>query len=327
VGSIAVSLASFAQNPPAASPPPSPPPEAQQQQNSQPPIEEDQGGGYVFKKEVEAVVLHAIVVDQTNRLVTSLQQGNFAVFEDGKAQQTTFFRHEDVPVALGILVDNSGSMRPMRPKLSEAALKLVEASKTQDRVFVVNFGDDSYLDQDFTGDVGKLKAALERTETQGSTALYDAVVASAEHLNAGAVHEKKVLLIITDGEDNASQETLTEALHRLQRNSSPVIYAIALPRGVLREGRRHSDNSQALRTLCEQSGGTVFFPDSLEEVKSIAEEIARDIRSQYVIGYKSSNPGNAGVYHKISVTATSGTKDPLRVSTRSGYYAGTGSTQ
>jgi len=307
-----------AQNAPSVPAQRNPAPDAQQQQSSQPPIEEDQGGGYVFKKEVEEVVLHAIVVDQTNRLITNLQRGNFAVFEDGKPQQTTFFRHEDVPVVLGILVDNSGSMRPMRPKLSEAALKLVEASKTEDRVFVVNFGDDSYLDQDFTGDVGKLKAALERTETQGSTALYDAVVASAEHLNEGAAHEKKILLILTDGEDNASQETLTDALHRLQRNSSPVIYAIALPR----EGRRRPANSEALRTLCEQSGGTVFFPNTLDEVKSIADEIARDIRSQYVIGYKSSNPGNPGAYHKISVKATDGTKDLLRVSTRSGYYAG-----
>lgn len=290
----------------------------QQTQGGQPAIEEDQGGGYVFKKEVQEVVLHAIVADQTNRLVTSLQQPNFTVLEDGKPQQITFFRHEDVPVALGILVDNSGSMRPLRPKLSEAALKLVEASKTKDRVFVVNFGDDSYLDQDFTGDVGKLKAALERTETQGSTALYDAVVASAEHLEAGAPHEKKVLLIITDGDDNASQETLTDAMHRLQRNSSPVIYAIALPR----QGRRLPSNTQPLRTLCEQSGGTVFFPNSLDEVKSISENIARDIRSQYVIGYKSSNPDTPGAYHRISVQATDSRSDALRVSTRSGYYAG-----
>jgi VWFA-related protein len=289
-----------------------------QQQGSQAPIEEDQGGGYVFKKEVEEVVLHAIVTDQTNRLVTNLQRASFTVSEDGKAQQMTFFRHEDVPVALGILVDNSGSMRPMRPKLSEAALKLVESSQVEDRVFVVNFGDDSYLDQDFTGDVAKLKAALERTETQGSTALYDAVVASAEHLAAGAPHEKKILLILTDGVDNSSQETLTEALHRLQKNSSPVIYAIALPR----ENSPKPSGSQAIRTLCEQSGGSAFFPNTLDEVKSIAASIARDIRSQYVIGYKSSNPGKPGAYHRIAVQATDSAGDVLRVSTRSGYYAG-----
>jgi Ca-activated chloride channel homolog len=201
--------------------------------------------------------------------------------------------------------------------LSQAALQLVDGSQQKDQVFVVNFGDDAYLDQDYTDDVGKLRAALMRTGTRGSTALYDAVIASVDHLNQTAPQQKKVLLLVTDGHDNASQATYSQALHKLQSKDGPVLYTIALLQG----GRDDERDRQALRKLCEQTGGTAFFPSSLDEVQSIAASIAKDIRSQYVIGYRSSNPQNAGTYHAIQVQALSG-QNPLRVSTRAGYYSG-----
>jgi len=316
---LGAAAAGMAQNGSTASPPPTPsaPPQQTESQPQQtPPAQDTQGGGFVFKAEVQEVILHAVVVDQNNHLVTSLGRQNFSILEDGKPQKLTFFRQEDMPVALGILVDNSGSMRPKRAKLSEAALKLVEGSRTQDRVFVVNFGDEPYLDQDFTSDVGKLKAALMRTETQGSTALYDAVVASAEHLQSGAPHQKKVLLVITDGQDNASQDTLNQALHQLETKNGPVVYAIALqaPGSTLQERR------DDIQTLCQRTGGAAFFPDSLDNVRSIAETIAHDIRSQYVLGYRSSNPDRPGTYHSIVAHASDTAGDVLRVSTRAGYY-------
>ncbi len=290
--------------------------QAPQDQQSQEPSDTE-GGGFVFKKEVEEVVLHAIVVDQNNHLVSNLDRESFSVFEDGKPQKITSFRHEDVPVALGILVDNSGSMLPKRTKLTEAAVKLVEASQGQDRVFVVNFGENPYLDQDFTSDVAKLKIALERTDTQGSTALYDALVASAEHLDEGAPQGKKILLVVTDGEDNASRETLSSAMRKLQTKAGPVVYAIVLRQ----DGYSRTEGHRAIQSLCENTGGAAFFPNSLDEVRSIAEGIARDIRSQYVIGYRAPNSAPAGTYHSISVKALDYGK-PLRVSTRTGYYTG-----
>jgi Ca-activated chloride channel family protein len=273
--------------------------------------------GFVFKKEIEEVILHATVVDDQNHLVTGLARNNFAVNEDGKLQELTSFRTERVPVALGILIDNSGSMLPKRAKVNEAALRLVDASQQEDRVFVVNFGDDAFLDQDYTDDVGKLRVALQRVETRGSTALYDAIIGAVDHLNQTSPLQKRILLAVTDGQDNASQATFQQVLHKLQSKNGPVLYAIALEQN----DRRDDENRQSLRTLCEQTGGTAFFPSSLDEVQSIAGAIAQDIRSQYVIGYRSSNPHTLGTYHSIQVQALNGATR-LRVATRTGYYSG-----
>jgi Ca-activated chloride channel homolog len=281
------------------------------------PIQGDQSDGFVFRKKVEEVVLHATVVDAQNHLVTDLPQDKFEVFEDGKLQKVTSFRKESVPVALGILIDNSGSMLPKRAKVNEAALQLVDASQQDDRVFVVNFGEDAFLDQDYTQDVGKLRAALQRVETRGSTALYDAVIAAVDHLNQTSQMQKKVLLVVTDGGDNASRATFQETLRKLQSKNGPVLYTIALEQN---QGR-DAGNRRSLSSLSEQTGGTAFFPSSLDQVQSIASEIARDIRSQYVIGYRSSNPHTPGVYHSIQVQALQGSTK-LRVATRAGYYSG-----
>jgi Ca-activated chloride channel homolog len=277
----------------------------------------DESGGFVFKKEVEEVMLHAIVVNDQNRLITGLTRDNFKVLEDGKLQQLTSFHKERVPVALGILIDNSGSMLPKRAKVNEAALQLVDASQQEDRVFVVNFGEDAFLDQDYTQDVSKLRAALQRVETRGSTALYDALIAAVDHLNQTSPLQKKVLLVVTDGWDNASQATFQEVLHKLQSKNGPVLYTIALEPNE----RRDDGHRKSLRTLSEQTGGMAFFPSSLDEIQSMTGAIARDIRSQYAIGYRSSNPHTSGTYHSIQVQALDGS-DRLRVTTRTGYYSG-----
>ncbi|HZU41137.1 MAG TPA: VWA domain-containing protein, partial [Terriglobales bacterium] len=178
---------------------------AQGQEQGQAPSEE-QNGIYVFKARVEEVVLHATVLDEHGRMVTNLDKTDFQVYEDGVPQNITSFRREDVPVALGIVIDNSGSMRDKRPAVNQAAINLVRASNPQDEVFVVNFNDEYYLDQDFTSQIPKLREALDKIEARGGTALYDAVVASADHLKKNARLDKKVLLVVTDGEDNASRE-------------------------------------------------------------------------------------------------------------------------
>jgi Ca-activated chloride channel family protein len=310
---LTVASVSSAQNPSLSSAPPSS--ISVQASDATPP--KDDEPGFVFKKEVQEVILHAIVVDDHNRLVTSLGRTGFNVYEDGKLQELTSFRKERVPVALGILIDNSGSMLPKRAKVNEAALQLVDASQREDQVFIVNFGEDAFLDQDYTPDVGKLRAALQRVETRGSTALYDALIAAVDHLERTSPLQKKVLLVVTDGRDNASQATFQELRRKLQSKNGPVLYAIALEQNE----RPDDGHRQSLRTLSEQTGGTAFFPSNLNEITSIAIAIARDIRSQYVIAYHSSNLQTPGAYHSIRVQALEGSTR-LRVATRAGYYSG-----
>ncbi len=276
------------------------------------------GSVFVFKKEVEEVVLHATVVDNKQRMVMDLDRNAFSVFENGKPQSITSFRREDVPVAMGIVIDNSGSMREKRDKVNKAALNLVRASNPQDQVFVVNFNDEYYLDQDFTNSIAKLKEALEKVEARGGTALYDAVVASAEQLKQSPL-QKKVLFVVTDGEDNASRESLEQAVRRLQEENGPAVYAI----GLLGEERQRRAR-RALETLAERTGGIAFLPKTLAEVDDISRTVAHDIRSQYTLGYKPTTPKSQGGYRTVRVEAKAKGYGKLIVRTRSGYYAGPG---
>jgi Ca-activated chloride channel homolog len=277
----------------------------------------DQEGMFVFKKQVEEVVLHATVVDEKRRLAAHLDQSAFSIFEDGKPQAITSFRREDVPVAMGIVVDNSGSMRDKRDKVNQAVLNLIRASNPQDEVFVVNFSQNSYLDQDFTSDISLLEHALHQASMQGSTALYDAVVASAVHLENNPRLDKKILLVITDGQDNMSEETLLEATRRLQQKNSPTLYAI----GLMGNGLQ-SPGREALERLADATGGSAFFPENLDQVGDITRALAHDIRNQYTIAYKPQNQGANGQYHPILVQARAPGYNGLTVRTRTGYYTG-----
>ncbi len=276
-------------------------------------------GVFVFRKQVEEVVLHATVVDDKQRIVTSLDRGDFNVYENGSPQTITSFRHEDIPVAMGIVVDNSGSMREKRQKVNAAALNLVRASNSNDEVCIVNFNDEYYLDQDFTSSINKLKEGLEKIEARGGTALYDAVVATADHLKKDAKLEKKVILVVTDGEDNESAENLEQAVRRLQADGGPTVYAI----GIL-EGEEHPKHAKrALQLMSERTGGIAFFPKTLDEVDAISRSVAHDIRIQYTIGYKPTTPKTQGGYRQVKVDARSRNYGKLTVRTKSGYYAGT----
>lgn len=277
----------------------------------------EDNGAFTFRKEVEEVVLHATVVDDKQRMVTNLDKSAFSVFEDGQPQNIVSFRHEDIPVAMGVVIDNSGSMREKREKVNKAAINLVKSSNPQDAVFIVNFNDEYYLDQDFTNDLSKLREALEKVDTRGGTALYDAVVASADHLKKNARLEKRVLFVVTDGEDNESQESLEQAIRRLQEENGPTVYAI----GLLGDEKQRRAR-KALQFIGEKTGGIAFFPRTLDEVDEISRQVAHDIRNQYTIGYKPSNPKSTGGYRGIKVEAKAKGYGRLTVRTKSGYYAG-----
>jgi Ca-activated chloride channel homolog len=293
---------------------------AQPPQNGEeaPPPTGDDSGVFVFRKQVEEVVLHAVVVDSKMRLITNLDKSAFTVMENGKAQPITSFHQEDVPVDLGIVIDNSGSMREKRDQVNKAALNLVRASNPQDQVFVVNFNDEFYLDQDFTSDINKLRQALEKVESRGGTALYDALVASwSDYLKRDTKLPKKILFVVTDGEDNASRSTLEETIRHLSEENGPTVYAI----GLLGEEKERRAR-RALQTLSERTGGIAFLPKTLGEVDEISKTVAHDIRSQYTIGYKPTTPKSVGGYRAIEVLAHAKGDGKLTVRTRSGYYAG-----
>jgi Ca-activated chloride channel homolog len=274
-------------------------------------------GVFVFKKDVDEVLLHASVIDDKQHIVTNLDRSAFTIFEDGKEQSIISFHHEDIPVAMGIIIDNSGSMREKRNKVNQAALNLVRSSNPQDEVFVVNFNDEYYLDQDFTNDLLKMKEALEKIDARGGTALYDAVVASADHLKKEARLEKKVLFVVTDGEDNASNETLEQAVKQLQEESGPQVYAI----GILGEEEHPKRAKRALEIVAQRTGGLAFFPKTLDEVDEISKTVAHDIRTQYTIGYKPTTPKGAGGFRTVKVEAKSKGHGKMTVRTKSGYYA------
>ena len=288
-----------------------PPPPASPQQTP------SENGTFVIRKDVDEVLLHATVVDDKQRIVTSLDKSAFTVYEDGKPQTIVSFRHEDIPVAMGILIDNSGSMREKRAKVNQAALNLVRSSNPQDEVFVVNFNDEYYLDQDFTNDLLKLKEALEKIDAKGGTALYEALVASAQNFKNARL-ERKVLFVVTDGEDNASRETLEQAVKQLQEENGPSVYAI----GILGDEEHPRRAKKALEITTQRTGGLAFFPKTLDEVDEISRQVAHDIRNQYTIGYKPTNPRSSGGFRQIRVEAKVKGHGKLTVRTKSGYYAG-----
>jgi VWFA-related protein len=281
--------------------------------------------GSTIKVGVNLVVLHTTVLDDRGRFADGLKTENFRVFEDKVEQKLSVFRREDVPVSMGLVIDNSGSMRDKRPRVNEAAVTLVQASNPQDEAFVVNFNDDYYLDldKDFTSSIPELKEALERIDARGSTALYDAVIGSLDHLKK-AHKDKHVLLIVTDGEDNTSRNSLEKAIKEIQKTDT-VIYTI----GLLSEekGKAKSKAKKALKDIADASGGLAYFPENVEDVHNICDQVAHDIRNQYILGYYPSNFRPDGTYRAVSVEVIPPHgRGKLLARTRNGYYAPTAST-
>ncbi len=269
----------------------------------------------VFSSETRLVVLHATVMDKNEHLVTDLPQTAFHVYENNAEQQIKVFRREDVPVSMGVVIDNSGSMGNKRAKVESAAVGLVKASNPQDEVFVVNFNYEPSLDVDFTSDIKEMEKGLARIDARGATAMRDSVRMALNHLQK-AKHDKKVVLIITDGNDNISKATLDEVVRQAQQ-SEALIYAI----GILSE-EDPKDAKRArreLNALTESTGGQAHFPKQLAEVESLARQVAHDIRNQYTIAYSPSNQALDGTFRRIRVVVNGSNKPVVR--TRSGYYA------
>jgi VWFA-related protein len=304
-----LSTGTFAQN---SNPFPSAPPP--------PPGQDTNAGKGPIQVQVNLVVLHTTVLDDRGRFAEGLKQDNFRVFEDKAEQKLSVFKREDIPVSMGLVIDNSGSMREKRPRVNEAALTLVQTSNPDDEAFVVNFNDDFYLDldKDFTNSIPELKEALERIDSRGSTALYDAIIGSLDHLKK-ASKDKRVLLIVTDGEDNTSRNSLEKTIREIQRTNT-VIYTI----GLLGEESKKSKTKakKALTQIAQASGGLAFFPENVDDVHNICEQVAHDIRNQYTLGYYSTNDRRDGSYRTVQVDVIPPRgRGKLVARTRNGYYA------
>jgi VWFA-related protein len=275
--------------------------------------------GAVFRADTREVVCPTTVVDKAGHLVTDLPKSAFTVYENKEPQKFTMKR-EDVPVSLGLIIDNSGSMREKRKKVEAAAADLVLASNKGDEGFVVNFNDSAYLDlpheKDFTSDIEEMKEALARIDARGGTAMRDAINMSIMHLKEKAHRDKRVLVVVTDGVDNSSIMPL-EQLVKVAQQSGVLIYAVGL---LSEEDRRDATRAKReLLALTEATGGEAFFPKELTEVDQIAQEVARDIRSQYTIAYIPSNTALDGKFREIKITVNAPGHPTVR--TRSGYYA------
>ncbi|MEO8369053.1 MAG: VWA domain-containing protein [Candidatus Solibacter sp.] len=274
----------------------------------------------IFRTDTREVVCHTTVVDKNNHLVTNLTQEAFTVYENGVQQPIKVFKHEDVPVSLGLIIDNSGSMRDKRAKVESAALTLVKDSNPEDEVFIVNFNDEAFLDnphgKSFTSDIKEMEEALTRIDSRGGTAMRTAIRMSIDHLKEKAHKDKKVLVTVTAGNDNASEITL-ENLVKAAQQSEVLIYGVGL---LGEEERREAQRAQrALKALATATGGDVYFPKDASEVEKIAHQVARDIRNQYTIAYSPTNTAMDGTFRQIKIVVKAPGNPSVR--TRSGYYA------
>ncbi len=289
-------------------------------------LERDEDQEFRISVDVELVQLPVSVLDRDGAPVIGLEQEHFEVYEDGVRQELSLFEHEDVPISVGLVIDNSGSMRNKRERVNSAALVFVRESNPEDETFVVNFDDEAYLEQDFTGSIGNLVDTLENVDTRGETALNDAIYLSLEHVEADGRMDKKALLVVSDGEDNASEFGFNRVLERA-REAEVTVYVIGLlelndQRGGLFRRSPSSRARRELRQIAETTGGQAYFPETLAEVEELCRRVAHDLRNHYTLGYNPTNRTFDGTWREIEVKVNAPRGFPrLEARTKPGYYA------
>ncbi len=272
---------------------------------------------YQISVNVGFVLLPVVVTNRKGKEVSGLGENDFHVYEDGRLQQISFFEPEDVPVRVGLIIDNSGSMRSKRPEVTAAAEQFAKSSNPDDQLFVVNFNQRVSMGlpkgMPYTSDLQTLLDAVTKNPAAGNTALYDAVAAGLDHMKSDST-TRKALILITDGEDNASRTKLADLLKKAEASNTE-IYSL----GVFDESFSGSHSGNVLKRLSKVTGGKAYFPQSPAEIVGICTQIARNLRHEYTLGYVSNNPNASGRYHAIRVTVNRPGNADLRVSTRSGY--------
>jgi VWFA-related protein len=273
------------------------------------------GQGATFRTDTRLVVLNVSVFDKDGKIVRDLGKSAFSVYENGEKQALSTFRQEDVPISLGLIIDTSASMTDKRDRVASAALSMVKASNPDDEVFIINFNESAVLSKEFTNNIKDLENSLRNLDPKGETAMRDALLLGIEHLRHRAHRDKKVLLVVTDGEDNSSMETQAHLVEVAQQNDV-IIYAIGLLGA--EEPASAARAKKQLGELTVQTGGQSWFPTDVAEIANITPQIAHEIRNQYILAYTPTNLAADGSFRKIRVEVD---VPGAVVRTRAGYYA------
>ena len=274
---------------------------------------------FTISVDVDLAVFNITVLGDDGRPVTGLTGDNFRIYEDGREEKIKLFQPEDTPATVGLLIDNSGSMRNKQNDVVAAATAFVEASHPDDEMFVVNFNHLPWFalrpGLAFTSDRAEIRTALNHTRMEGTTALYDAVELALKHLKEGG-RQRKALVILSDGGDNASHIKLNDAL-RMAEQSSATIYCIGIY-----DPNQKDRNPTVLKRIAKVTGGQSYFPSTLEDLRTVWPRIAGAIRGQYTIGYISSNQAHDGSFRKVKIVAKNKRGKILDVRARPGYISG-----
>jgi Ca-activated chloride channel homolog len=311
---------------------PPPPPVLRPKPTPTPP--EEFGEGEIVRVNTELVTLNVRVIDRNNRPIGNVSQDDFHVFEDGVRQPIEWFSREEVPVSYGVAVDNSGSLRGQIDKVIEAAKTIINSNRLGDETFLIRFIDSEKIElkQDFTSNKDLLMDALDEMFVEGGqTAVIDAVYLAAEHAaeykkGDDMDRRRRALILVTDGEDRASTYR-PEQLFASLREEDVQIYVIGFvneldrENGLIRKGP-HDKAVSLINKLASETGGRAFFPQSISELPQIANEIVRDLRTQYVVAYNPTNKARDGSYRAIKVAVDQGSSSEKRIAlTRSGRVA------
>jgi Ca-activated chloride channel family protein len=285
-------------------------------QDSQPQVPEDLRPTASLSVNVDLVELHVTVTDLQGRPFGGLHQENFRVTENNIDQPISVFKHEDIPVSLGLVLDNSRSIEPRKARLDAAALSFVQKSNSEDETFIVHFDGEARLTQEFTQDHAVLDARLRAATPFGQTAIYDGIMLGLDTMSK-AQYTKKALLLVTDGIDNSSKASFDELLDRVKRERV-MVFTIGL---LSQSGGIQAEES--LIRIADSSGGRAYFPQTPEEASALMELIARDLREQYTLAYLPTNRLRNGTWRsvRVEVTPPKGFLGKLTTNYRHGYYA------
>ncbi len=285
-----------------------------------------QNGSYTIGVNVDLVLMYASVFDKNGHFVAGLKGENFKLYEDGVEQKIESFAQDDVPVSIGILMDLSGSMRPKREQVDRAAEAFIRASNPQDEVFLVGFNDEVELLQDFTSDVDEITDSLDNTIVTGGTSLYDAIYLGIQKAHTGRM-PKKAIVVISDGEDRDSYYQFAELLGKVQESEVQVFFVgfmdpIPEP-GFFGKWSKSAEEKERdnMERIAEETGGKAFFPDKLSDIHEIVSEIAVELRSQYSLGYFSSNANRDGTFRRVKIVLLGDNTAKNRIRYRRGYFA------
>jgi VWFA-related protein len=266
---------------------------------------------------VDLTEVHVNVTDEKDHPIGNLKKDNFRIFEDRAEQKISVFKHEDLPVSLGLVIDNSRSMEPRKQRMDAAVLSFVQKGNPDDETFIVHFDDTARVDRDFTDSIPQLEQTLAGVKPYGQTAIYDALLLALDHMD-GAKHMKRAILLFTDGVDNSSQHTLTEAVEATKR-AHVAVYTVGL---LSMSGGLKAEDS--LIRIAEASGGRAYFPQTVEEARADMERVARDLREQYTLGYFPSNGSHNGAWRSVRIDVAPPAGSPantkLNANYRHGYY-------